>query len=58
MVIAAYAIRFLSSASRERFLEIVQGTEVREVLDDLECEVNDGDAWGAAHVLAHDAGFL
>ena len=32
------------------------GAKVREVLDYLECEVTDGDAWGAAHVLAYDVG--
>ena len=34
------------------------GVDVREVLEDLECEVTDGDAQGAAQVLAHDFGLL
>lgn len=29
-----------------------------DVLDYLECEVTNGDAWGAANVLRHDAGLL
>jgi len=34
------------------------GVEVCEVLDYLECEVTDGDAWGAANVLGRDDGLL
>jgi len=34
------------------------GPEVYEVLDELEREVTDRDAWGAAQVLAHDVGLL
>ena len=45
IVIAALPIHLLTYTSRKRLLEIE---------DDLECEVTDGDAWSAAHVLAHD----